>query len=110
MIRALKMHVPEMVWEDELNIFTETEQLATNFKDWIKAKRRLLEKDTYKRITVRGMYVSDGHHQMDEYTCGSIAINRFASLLKEINQSLKWSLGDVGVDAVLLAKIKYRMS
>ena len=100
------MHVPEMVREDELNIFTETEQSATNFKDWIKAKKTRLQKDNYKTITVRGMYVADGHHQIDEYTCGSIAINRFASLLKEINESLKPSLGDVGVDAVLLAKIK----
>ena len=105
-IRALKMHVPEMVREDELNIFTETEQSATNFNDWIKAKKTRLKKDNYKTITVRGMYVADGHHQIDEYTCGSIAINRFASLLKEINESLKPSLGDVGVDAVLLAKIK----
>ena len=105
-ICALKMHVPEMVREDELNIFTETEQSATNFNNWIKAKKKRLQKDNYKTITVRGMYVADGHHQIDEYTCGSIAINRFASLLKEINESLKPSLGDVGVDAVLLVRIK----
>ena len=100
------MHVPELVCEDKLNIFTETEQSAINFKDWIKAKKTQLQKENYKTITVHGIYLADGYLQMDQYMCGSIAINRFTSLLKEINESLKPSVGDVGVDGVLLAKIK----
>ena len=92
------MHVPELVQEDELNILTTMEKLAIKAWNFVK--------ENYKTLTVCGILPPNGYHQMDDYSCGPIAINRFASLLKEIHDSSKDSVWWECDDGVLLAKIK----
>ena len=100
-IHQLKMHVPEMVQEDELNILTETEQRSINNNDWNKGEVTQFVKENYKTITVRGIMPKDGFQQMDVYSCGPIAINRFASLLKECHDSSKTGLRKECNDSLL---------
>ena len=98
------MHVPEIVQEDELNILTETEQML--IKDWNEEELTLFVKENYFTLTVCGEVPSGGYHQPDDYSCGPIAINHFASLLKEIHDSSKDSERQECDDGVLLEKIK----
>ena len=81
------MHVPEIVQEDELNILTKTELTSIKNNDWNKGEVTPFVKENYKTLTVHGILSPDGYHQMDDYSCGPIAINRFASLLKELHDS-----------------------
>ena len=53
---------------------------------------------------VKGVVKRTGHKQKDEYTCGPIAINRFASLLLELSTK-KGGAGRKVMDTDLLAKI-----
>ena len=78
------MHVPEIVQEDELNILTETEQMSINTKDWNKGEDTWFVMENYNTVTVCGIFLPNGYHQTDDYSCGPIAINHFASLLKEL--------------------------
>ena len=104
-ICALKMHVPEIVQEDELNILTKTEQMA--IKDQNKGELTPFVKENFETITVHGIVpLGGGYHQPDDYSCGAIAINHFTSLLKEIDASSKDSVQQECNDGVLLEKIK----
>ena len=90
-ICALKMHEPEIVQEDKLNILTSTEKMA--IKDQNKGELTPFVKENFKTLTVHGIVPVGGYHQMDDYSCGPIAINHFASLLKQIHDSSKDSGG-----------------
>ena len=59
-----------------------------------------------KTITLCGIMPNDDYTQMDVYSCGPIAINRFASLLKECHELSKLGVGLECKDGVLLAMIK----
>ena len=103
-ICALKMHVREKVQEDKLNILTGMEKRAIKVQN--KEEHTLFVKENYKTITVHGIVLVGGYHQMDDYSCGPIAINHFTSLLKQIHDSSKDRGGQECNDGVLLEKIK----
>ena len=84
-IHALKMHVPETVQEDETNILTSMEKIAIKVQN--KGELTPFVKENYKTLTVCGIVPAGGYHQMDNYSCGPIAINHFTSLLKQIHDS-----------------------
>jgi hypothetical protein len=88
-IRAIKVHFPEQVREDELNILTSTEKTTIKESNdgnqiWQQIKENLL-----CTWVVEGMWSPKCYYQKDIHSCGPIALNRFATELHKICEQLK---------------------
>jgi hypothetical protein len=103
-IRALKMHFLETVQEDELNILTSTELRGIEKRN--NGKHTPFVKGDNCTWRVEGMWSPASYKQSDIYSCGPIAINRFASELRTMYHALEHVEQPVDINADLLDKIK----
>jgi hypothetical protein len=73
-VHVLRMHQPDKVQEDAANIV------------YVAAKKPPQLKDGMPLWTLQGM--EGGYVQKDNYSCGPIAINRFAAMLKSFSDGM----------------------
>jgi hypothetical protein len=73
-VHVLWMHLPDKVQEDAGNIVYAATKNLPQLKDGMPLR------------TLQGM--EGGHVQKDNYSCGPIAINRFASTLKSLSDGI----------------------
>jgi hypothetical protein len=103
-ICALKIHVSDKVQKDELNILTNTE--VRRIEKVYSGKHTPFVKEDNATWIVHGMLSPESYIQTDSYTCGPIAINRFASELKKIYDTLKCGQKSEDIDAEIMDKVK----
>jgi hypothetical protein len=106
-IRALKIHQPDAVQKDEGNILTNFELTKSKEDNDGEVPSWDKENSNFPLWTVKGLKFEHTYCQMDNYSCGSIAINRFAMELKKLYDAKPSATRTVDdkVDASILEKV-----